>query len=81
VKSPGWRNTNEVGRWSMEMMGVPPGPYILDRGALHTYMMNSHLLSNSELTELISLQSCRPIPNLPRYSRAPRAGESGGCCG
>jgi hypothetical protein len=32
VKSPEWRKANEIGRWSMEMMGVPPGPYILDRG-------------------------------------------------
>jgi hypothetical protein len=48
---------NEIGRWSMEMMGTP-GPYIHDRGALHTYMSIICLLNNSEPTELISLQSC-----------------------
>jgi hypothetical protein len=73
--------SNEIGRWSMEMMGVPHGPYIHDRGALHTYMSIICLLNNSEPTELISLQSCRLIPNLPRYSRTPCAGKSGGCCG
>jgi hypothetical protein len=61
--------------------GVPPGSYIFDRGALHAHMMISLFLSNSEPTELISLQSCRLIPNLSRHSRAPRAGESGSCCG
>jgi hypothetical protein len=61
--------------------GVPPGPYIHDRGALHTYMRIICLLNNSEPTELISLQSCRLIPNLPRYSRTPCAGKSGGFCG
>jgi hypothetical protein len=35
VKSPEWRKANEIGRWLMEMMGVPPRPYILDRGALY----------------------------------------------
>jgi hypothetical protein len=58
--------------------GVPPRPYILDRGALHAYVRIMYILSNSEPTELISLQSCRLIPNLPRYSRAPHAGKSGG---
>jgi hypothetical protein len=35
--------------------GVPPGSYIFDHGALHAHMMISLFLSNSELTELISL--------------------------
>jgi hypothetical protein len=61
--------------------GVPPGPYIHDHGALHTYMRIICLLNNSKLTELISLQSCRLIPNLLRYSRTPYAGKSGGFCG
>jgi hypothetical protein len=34
--------------------GVPPVPYIYDRGALHTYIMITCFLSNSESTELIS---------------------------
>jgi hypothetical protein len=51
--------------------GVPPGPYILDRGALHVYMRITCLLNNSELTELIFLQSYQLIPNPPGYSRAP----------
>jgi hypothetical protein len=37
-----------------------------------------HTLNNSEPTELIFLQSCRLIPNLPRCSRALHAGKSGG---
>jgi hypothetical protein len=45
--------------------GVPPRPYILDRGALHAYMKIIHILNNSEPTKLIFLQSCRLIPNLP----------------
>jgi hypothetical protein len=61
--------------------GVPPGPYILDRGALLAYMRITCLLNNSELTELISLQSCRLIHDPPRYSRMPCAGKSSGCCG
>jgi hypothetical protein len=81
VKSPEWRKANEIGRWSMEMMGVPPGPYILDRGALHAYMRITCLLNNSESTELIFLQSCGLIPNPPQYSRTPYVGKSGGCCG
>jgi hypothetical protein len=56
--------------------GVPPVPYILDRGALHAYMKIIRILNNSEPTKLIFLQSCRLIPNLPRYSRAPCAGKS-----
>jgi hypothetical protein len=64
----------------MEMMGYP-GPYILDRGVLHVYMRITCLLNNSEPTELIFLQYCRLIPNPPRYSKAPYAGKSGGCCG
>jgi hypothetical protein len=34
VKSLEWKKANEIVRWSMEMMGYPPRPYILDRGAL-----------------------------------------------
>jgi hypothetical protein len=45
--------------------GVPPGPYILDRGALHVYMRITRLLNNSEPTELIFQQSCQLIPNPP----------------
>jgi hypothetical protein len=30
--------------------GVPPGPYILDRGALHVYTRITCLLNNSEPT-------------------------------
>jgi hypothetical protein len=55
VKSLEWRKANEIGRWSMEMMGVPPGPYILDRGVLLAYMRITCLLNNSEPTELIFL--------------------------
>jgi hypothetical protein len=58
--------------------GVPPRPYILDRGALHAYVMIIHTLNNSEPTELFSLQSCRLIPIPLRYSRALHAGKSGG---
>jgi hypothetical protein len=58
--------------------GVPPRPYILDRGALHAYVMSMYTLNNSEPIELIFLQSCRLIPNPPRYSRALHAGKSGG---
>jgi hypothetical protein len=61
--------------------GVPPRPYIHDRGAPRMYIMIMCLLNNSELTELISLQSCRLIPNLPRYLRMRCAGKSGGFCG
>jgi hypothetical protein len=61
--------------------GVPPRPYILDRGALHAYMRITCILNNSEPTELIFLQSCRLIPNSPRYSRALHTGKSGGCYG
>jgi hypothetical protein len=59
--------------------GVLPGPYILDRGALHTYMRIICLLNNSEPTELTSLLSHRLIPNPPWYSRTSCAGKSGGC--
>jgi hypothetical protein len=58
--------------------GVPPRPYILDRGALHAYVMIVYTLNNSEPTELIFLQSCRLIPNSPQDSRALHAGKSGG---
>jgi hypothetical protein len=58
--------------------GVPPRPYILDRGALHAYVMIMYTLNNSEPTELIFLQCCRLIPNLPRHSRGLHAGNSGG---
>jgi hypothetical protein len=58
--------------------GVPPRPYILDRGALHAYVMIMYILNNSEPTELIFLQTCRLIPNLPRHSGALQAGKSGG---
>jgi hypothetical protein len=57
--------------------GVPPRPYILDRGALHAYVTIMYILSNIELTELIFLQSCRLIPNPPRYPRVLHAGKSG----
>jgi hypothetical protein len=36
---------SELSRWSMidlEMMGVPPRPYIFDRGALHVCMITMH---------------------------------------
>jgi hypothetical protein len=78
VKSPGWRKANEICRWDDLNDGVPPRPYILDRGALHTYVRIMYILSNSEPTELIFLQSCRLIPNLHRYSRAPHVGKLGG---
>jgi hypothetical protein len=58
--------------------GVPPRPYILDRGALHAYVTIMYFLNNSEPTELILLQSYRLIPNPPQYSRTPHAGKSGG---
>jgi hypothetical protein len=45
--------------------GLPAMPYILDRGALHAYVTIMYILNNSEPTELIFLQSCRLIPNLP----------------
>jgi hypothetical protein len=45
--------------------GVPPRPYILDRGALHVYVTIMYILNNSEPTKLIFLQSCQLIPNLP----------------
>jgi hypothetical protein len=38
--------------------GVPPRPYILDRGVLHTYKTIMHTLNNSEPIELVFLQSC-----------------------
>jgi hypothetical protein len=31
-KSPGWRKANELGRWSMEMMGYPLGLICLTVG-------------------------------------------------
>jgi hypothetical protein len=58
--------------------GVPPRPYILDRGALHAYVTIMYTLNNSEPTELALLRSCRLIPNQPRYSRGLHAGKSGG---
>jgi hypothetical protein len=42
--------------------GVPPRPYILDRGALHAYMRIMCIPNNSEATELILLQSCPTYP-------------------
>jgi hypothetical protein len=36
---------SELSRWSMndlEMMGVPPRPYIFDRGALHACMITMY---------------------------------------
>jgi hypothetical protein len=42
VVSPGWRRDNEID----ENDGVPPGPYIHDRGALLAYMMITYLLTN-----------------------------------
>jgi hypothetical protein len=62
----------------MEIMGVPPRPYILDCGALHVYMRIMYILNNSEPTELIFLQSCRLILNPSQYSRALYAKKSGG---
>jgi hypothetical protein len=41
--------------------GVPPRPYISDRGALTYVYDNVACLSNSEPTELIFLQSCQLI--------------------
>jgi hypothetical protein len=41
--------------------GVPPGPYISDRGAFTYVYDNVACLSNSEPTELIFLQSCQLI--------------------
>jgi hypothetical protein len=38
--------------------GVPPRPYILDRGALHACVRIMYILNNSEPTKLIFLQSC-----------------------
>jgi hypothetical protein len=35
--------------------GVPPRPYIFDRGALHAYVMMMYTLNNSEPNELIFL--------------------------
>jgi hypothetical protein len=61
--------------------GVPPRPYILDRGALHAYMRIMSIPNNSEPTELIFLQSCQLIFNPLRYSRVPYARKSGGYCG
>jgi hypothetical protein len=58
--------------------GVPPRPYILDRGALHAYVIIMYILNNSEPTELIFLQTCRLIPNPPRHLGALHAGKSGG---
>jgi hypothetical protein len=45
--------------------GVPPGPYIHDRGALHTYITITCFLNNSEPTELISRKHHQLIPNPP----------------
>jgi hypothetical protein len=72
--------SNEIGRWLMEMMGYPIG---LIYSTVGHYMRTAYAtimytLNNSETTELIFLQSCRLIPNPPRYSRALHAGKSGG---
>jgi hypothetical protein len=61
--------------------GVPPRPYIHDHGALHTYMMITCLLTNSEPTELISRKSCRLIPDPPDIRGVLGAGKSGGFLG
>jgi hypothetical protein len=73
--SPEWRKTNEMGRWSMKMMGTPR-PYIHDRGALRMYIMITCFLNNSEPIELISRKHHRLIPNPPQYSRTSCAGKS-----
>jgi hypothetical protein len=61
--------------------GVPPGPYIHDRGALHMYIMITCLLNNSEPTESIFQKYRRLIPYLLRYLRMPCAGKSDGFFG
>jgi hypothetical protein len=43
-ESPVWREVDELSRWSCDRLidfndGVLPRPYILDRAALHAYMM------------------------------------------
>jgi hypothetical protein len=64
VVSPRWREANEIGRYD-ENDGAPPGPYIHDCAALHTYMMIMYLLTNSELTEPNPRESHRLIPEPP----------------
>jgi hypothetical protein len=56
------KDAREWSRWLMNdspFDGVPPRPYISDRGALTCVYDNDVSLCNSELTELIFLQSCR----------------------
>jgi hypothetical protein len=59
------RDAREPSRWLMSEIddfdGVPPRPYILDRGAIHADYDNNVGLSNSEPTELIFLRSRRLI--------------------
>jgi hypothetical protein len=57
-------NAREPSGWLMNDLvfdGVPPKPYISDRGALTCVYDNDVCPSNSEPTELIFLQSCRLI--------------------
>jgi hypothetical protein len=68
-------SARELSRWFMNDLffdGVPPRPYISDRGALTCVYDDDVFLSNSEPTELIFLQSCRLILTwfrCPRWSR------------
>jgi hypothetical protein len=69
------KDAREWSRWLMNDLpfdGVPPRPYISDRGAPTCVYDNDVSLSNSEPTELIFLQSCRLILiwfRCPRWSR------------
>jgi hypothetical protein len=56
------KDARECSRWLMNDLsfdGVPPGPYISNRGAFTYVYDNVACLSISEPTELIFLQSCR----------------------
>jgi hypothetical protein len=56
------KDAREWSRWLMNdpsFDGVPHGPYIFDCGSFTYVYDNVACLSNSELTELIFLQSCR----------------------
>ena len=58
------KDAREWSRWLMNdspFDGVPPRPYISDRGALTCVYDNDACLSNSEPTDLIFLQSRRLI--------------------
>jgi hypothetical protein len=58
------KDAREWSRWLMNDLpfdGVPPRPYISDRGALTHVYDNVACLSNSEPTEPIFIQSCRLI--------------------